>query len=63
VVEGKTGVFFHQQTPESLSMALDNFRPDGFDAAELHRHAERFSPEVCLEQLKAFLKEKVGVIC
>ncbi len=45
VIEGETGAFFDDATPESLAAVLRRFDESRFDAARLRAHAERFSPE------------------
>jgi hypothetical protein len=47
VVEGKSGVFFRQQTPESLAEAVDAFEAvrENMDPEWIRAHAERFRPE------------------
>ena len=47
VVEGKTGVFFHEQTVEGLMQAVAQFEAEesAFQPAELQRHAAQFSRE------------------
>jgi len=44
IVEGETGLFFAQQTPESLMETVRAFESGGtrFDAARIRRNAERF---------------------
>lgn len=44
IVEGKTGLFFHSQTPEALAEAVLEFerRAADFDPAAIRRNAERF---------------------
>jgi glycosyltransferase involved in cell wall biosynthesis len=42
VVEGVTGTFFHEQTPESLAAAVRRFDDTAFDPAAIQAHAERF---------------------
>jgi len=47
VVDGLTGIFFEEQTPESLNRAVDLFEInlDSFDSAKIRAHASRFSKE------------------
>jgi glycosyltransferase involved in cell wall biosynthesis len=63
VEEGRTGLFFREQTPESVRRALDSFRRDDFDPAVLRRHALKFTRENFTARWRAFLKEKAGVQC
>lgn len=46
VVEGKTGVFFDERTPESLALAVKRF------------NKVKFRPEDCINQAKKFSKER-----
>lgn len=47
VVDGKTGVFFHEQTEEALLEAVERFEgmKNYFDSVEIREHACRFGPE------------------
>ena len=51
VVEGKTGVFFEEQTVKSLKEAVDKFKKINFDKQEIRKHA--------LNLMKKFLKIKL----
>lgn len=42
VIPGVTGVFFTEQTVESLCTAIQAFRDNQFDTMRIRRHAERF---------------------
>ena len=48
VISGKTGLFFHEQTPESLCVCVDEFesKRHHFDAQIIRNHAEKFSSHV-----------------
>jgi glycosyltransferase involved in cell wall biosynthesis len=44
VIPGRTGIFFHEQTPDSLLAAVDEFERRGnWDAKEIRENAEQFS--------------------
>jgi glycosyltransferase involved in cell wall biosynthesis len=47
VVEGRTGLFFSEQTAESIVAAVEAFeaRPAAFDRHAIRAHAEQFAPE------------------
>ena len=45
VEPGKTGVFFSEQTAESLTQALSNFDPDKFNSVSIKRAAAKFSAD------------------
>lgn len=61
VVEGKSGVFFAEQTVESLLGAIQQFerRLGRFSAAEIRANALRFSAERFRQQFRAFVEEQV----
>jgi glycosyltransferase involved in cell wall biosynthesis len=64
VREGVTGMFFRDQTPESLQGAVETFEKtvNPFDPRECRQQAERFSPERFRSELRAFLKRKFPAI-
>jgi glycosyltransferase involved in cell wall biosynthesis len=45
VLDGTTGLFFDEQTPESLVGALERFDTMSFDPAACREQAELFGPE------------------
>ena len=53
VVEGRTGVFFGEQTPEALAEAVERAAGMGWDAAVIRGHAEQFGEDRFLEGLRA----------
>ena len=58
VEEGETGLFYKDQTPESLIVALKVFETTDFDPAEIRRGSLRFSPENFRQKFKAFVEER-----
>jgi glycosyltransferase involved in cell wall biosynthesis len=60
VIEGETGAFFDAPEPESLAAVLRGFDAGRYDAARLRAHAERFSPQMFVEKLKAIVSETRG---
>lgn len=46
VVENRTGVFFKEQTTESLIEAVERFEKIQFDKYEIRSHAEKFDEEI-----------------
>lgn len=58
VIEGKTGLFFAQQTVKSLMGALKRFRPTQFDPKIIQKHAQTFSEEQFTTKLQKFIDEK-----
>jgi glycosyltransferase involved in cell wall biosynthesis len=57
VVEGKTGRFFREQTPQSLADAVLRFEAEAhlFSPATARAQAEKFSPERFRTEIKSFL--------
>jgi glycosyltransferase involved in cell wall biosynthesis len=64
VRDGVTGLFFREQTWESLQGAVDLFESTTtrFDPAACRQQAERFSPERFRDELSAFLRRKFPAI-
>ncbi len=56
VVEGTTGDFFSEPAAESLASVLRTFDPSRYDGAALRAHAERFSPERFVAQLRGIVE-------
>jgi glycosyltransferase involved in cell wall biosynthesis len=58
VLEGESGLLFHEQTPDSLADAVRRLDSSDFDPAAIRRNAERFSALRFKEELRAFVEEK-----
>jgi len=58
VVEGKTGVFFDEPTPEALSAAVRAFDPDSIDPHACVQNAARFDAGVFKRKLMQFVEGK-----
>lgn len=56
--EGVTGVFFNEQTIDSLSDAINRFEKMEFDSAKIRKHAEEFDTEKFKEKILKFIEEK-----
>jgi glycosyltransferase involved in cell wall biosynthesis len=61
VIEGRTGVFFDDQTPESLIDAIGRFEAtaERLEPHFIRRHAERFSPERFRAEFSAVVERAV----
>jgi len=59
VVEGETGVFFDQPTPEALAAAVRAFDPDAVDPRACVQNAARFDTSVFRRRLTRLVEEKV----
>jgi glycosyltransferase involved in cell wall biosynthesis len=51
VIDGKTGILFAEQHVDALVSALERHRVVVFSAAEVRRHAERFSVDRFVAEL------------
>lgn len=61
VSEGKTGLFFYEQTPESIIKAVEKFESLGevpFEYATCRTWAESFSEERFKKEIKKFVEDK-----
>ena len=56
VVEGETGEFFDVPAAEALAQRLRTFDSRRYDPQRLRLHAEQFSPERFIEQLRAIVE-------
>jgi len=61
VVDKKTGIFFKEQTIESLIETVRNFEQieDKFDPLEIRKHTEKFSKERFKREFKEFVDKKI----
>jgi glycosyltransferase involved in cell wall biosynthesis len=60
VVENKTGLFFEEQTPESLSNAVMQFETLVFDSNALITWAGRFSKQRYQEEISSFVQSRLA---
>ena len=58
VVKNKTGVFFEEQTKDSLINAVKKFNNMKFDKNEIRKHAENFDEEIFKKKIKDFIDSK-----
>lgn len=61
VNEGKTGMFFYEQTADAIVAAVNEFESKGekpYDYQECRRWAERFSEDRFKKEIKEFVEEK-----
>lgn len=61
VIDKETGIFFYEQTPESLTKAIFEFEKieDKFDYKNIRKNAEKFSEERFKSQFKEFVDKKI----
>ncbi len=60
VVPGLNGLFFDEQTIESLAEVLRSFNSDQFDPAEIRRHAEAFEETRFIQELERVVQDATG---
>ena len=58
MIEGKTGVFFEEQTVESLHKAVLEFERMKFDTKFIRKHAEKFDIEIFKEKILKYLEKE-----
>ncbi|WP_456382402.1 glycosyltransferase [Hydrogenimonas sp.] len=58
LVEGKTGLFFDDQTVESLDRAIEKFETMEFDYEEISRYASKFSKERFEAEVGSFIEKR-----
>jgi len=56
VIEGKTGLFFREQTADALIQAVQSFNPADFDPSDCRARAEEFSRSAFQQRIKAFVE-------
>lgn len=61
VVENRTGLFFDDQTPQSLAETISEFCPEDFSPLDCRANAERFSVGHFRENLRGHLTRILGV--
>jgi glycosyltransferase involved in cell wall biosynthesis len=59
VVEGKTGTFFEERTPESLVVAVKKFEKMKISSADCINQANKFSKERFKEEMLQFVHAKL----
>ena len=60
VVEGVTGTFFHEQSPEALAEVVARFDDRRYDPQAIRQHAAQFDVAVFKEKLEKFVREKLA---
>ena len=58
VAEGKTGLFFTEQTTEALEAKIQSFKAAEYKAEDCRRQAEKFSKEKFEKEFKKFVTER-----
>ena len=60
VIDGETGILFTDATPESLAAALERATATSFDRDRLRHHAEQFSAERHVCEMKRVIEETIA---
>jgi len=60
VVDGVTGIFFPQQTSDSLAEAVTRFNPCQFNPQAIRQHAAKFDVSVFKQKMLTFVREKLA---
>ncbi len=55
----KTGLFFDEQTPESLQKAIDTFESMTFDTTAIRKHAEQFDVRIFQKKIKEYIEKNI----
>lgn len=58
VVEGVTGLFFREQTPEALAQVVAGFRDEMFNPLAIRHHAEQFDSSRFADRLTRFIASR-----
>jgi glycosyltransferase involved in cell wall biosynthesis len=60
VIDGETGLFFEEQTPEALVEAVLSFEKQyqDFDSAQIRQHAESFDREVFIKRFGEYVTQR-----
>ena len=59
IVDGASGLFFHEQTADALAGAIEEFESRSWSPQKCLESARRFSPDVFTSKFKPLLKEPV----
>ncbi|MBU4216989.1 glycosyltransferase [Patescibacteria group bacterium] len=57
VISGKTGLFFDNQSVESLVEAINVFDKHEFNSSEIKKHAESFSEQIFKDKINIFISQ------
>jgi len=57
VVDGRTGIFFDEQSPVALEAVIRKFNPNDFDSQFIRQHALKFDKEIFKKKIKNFVEK------
>jgi len=58
VKENETGIFFSEQTPESLNETIEKFEKLHFDYKKIRAYTKKFDSSIFKEKFNDFVEEK-----
>lgn len=58
VIEGKTGLFFNEQTPQAVIDIVKDFDSAEFDPAAIREHAGKFDKEIFKIKMKDYIEKR-----
>ena len=58
--DGKTGIFFDQQSSQAIEKAVKSFDGDTFDANYIRSKVEKFDREIFKQKIKAFIEKSLA---
>jgi glycosyltransferase involved in cell wall biosynthesis len=61
VIDGQTGIYFHEQSADSLNLAIEKYESGEyfFDPESIRRHAESFSVVSFENKIKAYIDKEL----
>jgi glycosyltransferase involved in cell wall biosynthesis len=59
-IDGKTAIWFHEQTPEALMAAVQQFGQHTFSPTAIREHTRQFARKRFQEEMKAYIEGKVA---
>ena len=57
VKDGRTGLFFQDQTPESLIQSMEEFETRQWNPASIRKHAQTFDRDIHSQRILAALQQ------
>jgi glycosyltransferase involved in cell wall biosynthesis len=57
IIDGKTGIFYHESNVNALVDAVKKFERLKIDPKDCRKHAEKFSKERFIKEIKAYVKQ------
>ncbi|MEK7165802.1 MAG: glycosyltransferase family 4 protein, partial [Patescibacteria group bacterium] len=58
IIEGRTGIFFPNPTKEEIIRAIKEFEKLKLESADCISQAQKFSKEIFMKKMRAFVEDK-----